>query len=118
MTLTVRPAKNGPALAAFIVSVCSLIPVIAVTLIGLVVTSATAQSLAEHPGAVSMISSDFGEWVPLIWGGFAFGIPAAGTALGLGIWGLRRPGRRVLGILAIAISAVVIVLGVIGAVLQ
>ena len=109
-----RTLPNGLALAAFIVSVCSLVPTIAVTVIGLLVTNATAASLREHPGAVSMISSDFGEWAPLIWGSVAFGVPAAATALGLGIASLRKPGRRVFAVIAIAISAAVIVLAVIG----
>ena len=116
MTTNARGPINGFGLAAFIVAVCSLVPTLAVTIIGLLVTSASAASHRENPGAVSMISSDFGEWLPIVVASFAFGIPAAATAAGLGIASLRRSPRSRLGGAGVVISAVVIVLGVIGAI--
>ncbi len=114
MTMYARTPGTTLGRAASLVSLLSMLPVACVTVIGLVVTSWAAESLRQHPDAVGMVSSDFGQWAPLLWGAVALGIPAAAIALGLGLTAQRRPGDPQLAQVGTVLAVVMLVLGLVG----
>jgi hypothetical protein len=115
MTMDARKPSNGAARAAFIISLSSLLPYLIFTVVALLITNDVAQRHREDPDRMDMISGSFMDWVPITMVGFTVATPAAATALALGIWSVQRPGRpRALGAVAIALSSVVLLFGVVG----